>query len=224
MEKQFKLFRHPQFGFVYGEDIRTPEGTFIWVHLAVPRDPPPPQEGQLPGKPRFEISTFFPKDGKQTADFVTQMKPMSDAMVAKFNEKAKAKLAGVDFLQDGDTFDHEKYPFLKGQYVLTARKTFIEGEALKWKVLDNATPKNTLERNAIFGGQEGVLVVRPLLTSHGMGYQISLVQLRKDSGNRITGLGGADESILDDDNEETVSNEKVDTSSQEGLNAAMNKL
>jgi len=174
-----KYYKHPQFGHVYGGSLRSPIGRACWPSLITPKDPPPPQPGQPAGQPRFEVTVLLDKGTPETDAFIAQLEPMSNEMLALFNEKRAAPLGGVRLLQDGDTFDMEKYPYYKGKWVLCARN------AKETKVYGR--DKKEVGREKIVGGVKVVLVVTPMITAHGLSFKLETTQLVEDDGTRFGG-------------------------------------
>lgn len=174
-----KYYKHPQFGMVFGEDIKTPIGRVSWPSLVTPKAPPPPKPGEEPGKPRYEITLILGKDNDDVKSFMTAVEAMANEMLPLFNEGKKAQLSGLLTAADGDKFDTEKYNYYKNSWIIAAR---------------NANPPKIvnaglvgMEPNQIYGGQECILVVQPLITAHGLSYKLKVVQLVKDDGTRYGG-------------------------------------
>lgn len=181
-----KYYKHPQYGHVYGESIPTPVGRFVWSNLVTPKDAPPPQkEGEKQGPPRYEITLLLEKTNAQVIQFMSQVKAMTDEMLLIFNKNRAADLGQCKIFGkagDGDEFDHEKYPYYKGCYVLVARNQ----KPTKAVNADKPKPK-VIEASGILGGMTGKLVVTPMITAHGISYKLEVTQLIKDDGTRYGG-------------------------------------
>lgn len=173
------LYKHPKFGFVYGEAMVLPFGRCAWPSLVKPKDPPPPKEGEQPGQPRYEITYLLDKSDPKVQGWMAAIAKMGAEMLKLFNEGRKAKLSIEEYAKDGNSFDLEKYPYYKDQLVLVARNakvpTFVDKK------------KKELSAEAIQGGMIVGGVVTPLITAHGMSYKLEVVQLWEDDGKRFAG-------------------------------------
>ena len=185
-----KYYKHPKFRHVYGQTLATPVGRIYWPSLVTPKAPPPPKPGEQPGSARFEVSIGFDKADSRLLVFKTQLKEMTDEMVALFNEDRKSTLGSCSLLLDGDEYiagaadRAEKYPYYKGRMVLTARNA---KEIPDKHVLDRQN--NQIPRSTFAGGMECKLVVTPMCTAHGISYKLEVVQLWNDDGTRYGGGG-----------------------------------
>lgn len=175
-----KYYRHPRYFHVYGDPIATPIARFAWPSLVTPKDPPPPQPGQAPGNPRFELTLLFDNDSAELAQFLQTVEDMTAEMLKQFNEGRSAKLGELRTIQDGNAFDAEKYPYYQGKLVLVARNT-------QRPQIVGTNPKEAVEPEKIVGGVQGKAVVTPLITSHGVSYKLSVVQYLEDDGVRFGG-------------------------------------
>lgn len=178
-----KFYKHPTYGHVYGVQIKTPAMRVCWPHLIKPKEAPEPKEGQTKGEPRFEITQILTKDAPDVIEFCKTLKAMTDEMLKLFN-KGRSALLG-ECLQfgkygDGDTADHEVYPYYKNSHILIARN------AKAVKIVDR-NPKNGFDPKGIVGGVICHLVVTPLITAHGISYKLEVVQFVKDDGIRFGG-------------------------------------
>lgn len=163
-----------KYGQVYGDTIPTPVCRLVWPALKEPKAPPPPLPGQQQGLPRYEVGLLFPKNSQEHVAWFVKVGTMLGEMLVEFNKGRGAKLASVDPAKDGDTFDMQKYPYYKDQYVLTARNTaaptLIDG------LKAPADP-------AIFtGGCLVRAVITPLITSAGATYKLMIAQFIKNDG------------------------------------------
>lgn len=198
-----KYYKHPTFGIVFGEDNLSPIGRLVWPALVTPKDPPPPQEGQQPGQPRYEITLLLDKENEKVKAFFAAMKTATDEMVALFNQGTKgATMTPARLFNDGDNgFDLEKYPYYAGKWVIAARNKEMVGIC----AADGVTK---VEPKDVLGGLKGRLNLQPLITSHGISFKLKGIQVAGDDGQRFGG-GTRDPmglfSACTDDGEEAVS-------------------
>jgi len=190
-----KHYKHPQYGIVFcSEELNTPVGRGCWFSLVSPKDPPPPKPGEQPGKPRFEATILLEKDSPKVTLFLQEVAGLLGEMQDLYNEGEPAKLSIESFVKDGDTFDMEKYPYYKNQWVLVARNS---SQPETYDV--NA---ETIEPNAFIGGQKIRMRIQPLVTAKGASFKLKVIQLLADDGVRFAG-GTRDYkslmSVLDDD-------------------------
>ena len=205
--KKKAYYKHPKFGHVYGELIASPVGRCCWPSLVNPKAPPPPQEGQAPGQPRYEVTVLLPKDSPKVDEFVEKISTMATEMLKLFNEGRKAKVSDIEMVQDGDAYDLEKYPFYKGCYVLVARN------ANNPKVINHDKPKSSvIEPKEIAGGMKVRVLVTPLITAHGLSYKLEVCQLISDDGTRFGGGQRDTIGFLDalEDGEEEIEQAKAE--------------
>lgn len=174
-----KYYKHPKFGHVYGEVMGTPVAKVCWPALVKPKDPPPPQEGQAPGAPRYEATILLPKNNPVTDTFLKGLEVMTTGMLEVFNKGAKAKIAGLTLVADGDSFDMEKYPYYKDMWVLVARNT--------QKPIVQGVDAKPVEPSSILGGMQVKLAITPLITSHGASYKLNVLRFISDDGTRYAG-------------------------------------
>ena len=191
-----KYYKHPSYGTTYGESTPSPRGRFAWPSLVKPKDPPKSKDGAV-GQPRYEVSLILPKNDPKVQTFLDYIKAECTGMLEVFNQGAKAKIAIDTFVQDGDAFDAEKYPYYVNSWVLVARNAKMP------TIVDDA--KGEVGPETIKGGMIGKLMVTPLITPHGLSYKLEVVQFLKDDGVRFAGGSGRDMSALlsqlDDDEE-----------------------
>lgn len=209
-----KYYKHPKFGHVYGDTIATPIGRASWPSLVTPKEPPPPQEGQQKGQPRYEVTLLIPKDGEKVKDWLKAVGSMTKAMISLYNQGKSGKLGECALLKDGDDpeVDLEKYPYYAGNWVLVARNT-------KQPVI-KSTKKiegklEVLEPNAIIGGMKIRCVVTPLVTAHGVSYKLEWVQLVQDDGTRYGGGTKDFNELLEDISEEELEVDDIEESVRE---------
>lgn len=177
MAEKSKYYKHPKFGITYGDEIRTPVGRFVWPSLVTPKEPPPPQAGQEPGKPRYEVSLLLKKGVKEVEAFLKELKTMTAEMLPIFNDKRPAKISFDKIINDGDEADLEKYPYYEGHYVLVGRNS-KQPEIFNKK-------REKVEASELIGGLNGVLLITPLITAHGVSYKLSAAQIVSDDGTRF---------------------------------------
>lgn len=182
-----KYYKHPSYGTVYAESVPTPQGRFAWPYLTKPKDPPKGKDGVV-GSARYEVVLVLPKSNPKVQTFLDYIKSETVGMLKTFNEGSKAKIAIDTYLQDGDNYDAEKYPYYVGSWVLVARNVKLP------TIVDDA--KGEIEPSSIKGGMIGKLMVTPLITSHGLSYKLEVVQFLKDDGTRFAGGSGRDMSAL----------------------------
>lgn len=203
MTEKNKYYKHPQYGHVYGDRLVTPFGRAAWPALAVPKDPPPPQPGQQPGQPRYELTVLLQKKDKETKAFIKVLKEMTGEMVALFNKGRSAKISVDEPLKDGNDFDMEKYPYYKDNFILVARN------AKNVNVVDGK--KRDIDVKMVEGGNIVCAVICPLVTAHGISYKLEIVQFVKDDGVKFAGsIAPADTylSIIDDKSEDEEEDEE----------------
>lgn len=176
--KKERFYKHPQYGHVYGEMLATPVGRACWVNLTKPKDPPPPKEGQAPGKPRFEVTFLLDKKDKTVLGFLENLREMTTEMVKLFNKKRPTLIQIESVLKDGDEFDLEKYPMYEDQLLLVGRnEAQIECVARNKEI--------AIETKDILAGMLCKGVVTPMVTSHGVSFKLHTIQLIKDDGVRF---------------------------------------
>lgn len=205
-----KLYKHPQFGMIFCGETVTPQGNICWPRsLVVPKDAPPPQEGQPPGKPRYEATLILEKKHPAVIKFVKEIEALTDEAVILFNKGRSATInKGPIFGKygDGDAWDLEKYNFYRGMWVLVARS------AEQPKVVDNK--REALQPGDIKGGMHGRFVITPLITAHGVSYKLLIVQ--KFEGE-YTPIAGGSREVMDllADLDEAASEETTEPVQQE---------
>lgn len=177
-----KFYKHPRFGIVYGNQVKTPAMRVCWPHLVKPKEAPEPKEGETRGDPRFELSQILTKDDKDVIAFCDVLKKMTDEMLKLFN-KGRSALLGECLLfgkyGDGDTADPEVYPYYKNSHILIARNTKVVNVV--------GRDKKPIDPKGIVGGVICHLAVTPLITPHGISYKLDAVQLVQDDGTRFGG-------------------------------------
>lgn len=219
-EQEEKLYKHPQYGHVYGKRLKTSMGRIAWPALVKPKENSfPVPEGQTPPAPKFEVTFLFPKTSEQGILFFESMKTMKNEMVKLFNEGKKTKIAVDDdsLLKDGDAQDELKYPYYKGMWYFIAKNA-------KMPPLYNKDVEE-ITADTVIGGMKAVLIVKPICTAHGISYQLLTVQLGKDDGVRWGGgqrdakdlLGELEEGSEDDEKQpELPVSEKAKSGKQRG--------
>lgn len=187
-----KHWKHPQYGHVYANDnVPTPIGRLSWPSLVTPKAPPPPKEGQAAGSPRYEVTILLAKEDAETDSFVASLDVLKKEMLDIFNDGRGAKIGDCKTVTDGDTFDHEKYPYYKGEWVLVARISKNE-----FLCVDSQDPPQPYPKDKILGGMLGKLLVTPIVTAHGMSFKLDVVQFIKDDGVRYGANSRTPESLL----------------------------
>lgn len=210
MTEKNKYYKHPTYGHVYGERLVTPFGRAAWPALLVPKEPPPPQPGQQPGQPRYELTLLLKKDDKDVKAFIKRLKEMTGEMVELFNKGRSAKISVDEPLKDGNDFDLEKYPYYKDNFILVGRNT------KQINVVDGK--KRDIDVKMVEGGNIVCAVVCPLVTAHGISYKLEIVQFVKDDGVKFAGsIAPADTylSIIEETPEDEDEQEEEEEESEE---------
>jgi hypothetical protein len=193
-------WKHPTYGHVYCGEIATPIGRLIYPSLVKPKEMKP-QEGQAPGAPRYEASLLLPKTDPKVIAFITKLEELVKGGLAVFNEK-RSTTTGINSIfgkyGDGDSpsYDPEKYPHHKGNWVIAGRN------AEQPKVVD--INGDAVTPDVFKGGMLCRMVVTPLITAHGASYKAMIVQLVKDDEVRYAGgVRSVDDlvAILNEENE-----------------------
>ena len=198
---QEKLYRHPQYGFVTGTTHNTPVARAVWVSLVKPKEPPAPKEGQQQAQPRYEVTLLIDKNDALAKPFIDALSAEVAEMKKLFNAGRSAKLGDLSLFKDGDDekVDHEKYPFLKGQWYFAARNVKPIGVY--------NTDKTVAETSLIQGGNLVKAAIKPILTGHGVSYKALIVKLIKDDGVKIGGTFNMESLLNSMDEEETPKQE-----------------
>lgn len=211
------FYQHPQYKRVYGDTLLTPVGRLVWPALVTPKEPPPPQEGQAPGRPRYEV-TWLSEGTAGLEEFMLQLDSMVRAMLAQYNTSVSAKLAEItDLLQDGGKMDPEKYPFYKNNVYLIARSSWPSrkpGETKGWQVKNRN--KEVIDPADVKGGMLGRLLVTPHIGPTGVSYRIELIQVTGDDGVRYGGAARDHDAMLT-----ALDGEEEESSLGKGLDAAI---
>lgn len=196
-----KHWKHPTFGMIFASEFPTPVGRFCWPTLVTPKEPPPPKEGQAPGKPRYEITLLLAKDDPKVKIFAEAVDADAKEAIKYFNQGRAATIGDCMLFGkngDGDSYDLEKYPYYKGHWVLVARNS----ERLADKDIIGANVSEMYKREDLKGGMLGRLVVQVLITAHGISYKLKCVQVKADDGVRFGGGSRDVRDLLDDLTEE----------------------
>src|SRR6266853_4288200 len=176
---QTKHWKHPQWGMVFASVFPTPIGRLVWPALIVPKPPPPPKEGQPPGKPRYEIAILLAKEDPQVKNFCEVLTQDTNDAIKLFNDGRAAKMGECMLFGkngDGDSYDHEKYPYYKNNWVVVARNS----EKLPDKDIIGKSREELFKVEDIKGGMLGRLVVQVLITASGISYKLKCVQIKED--------------------------------------------
>lgn len=175
-----KHYKHPRHKHVTSnEDLDTPVGRFAWPSLVEPKAGMPLKDGTA-GAPRYEITLCIPKTSKKIDYFLQELERLKDELLEMYNDKNPAKLSEVALLKDGDETDLEKYPYNKDCWIMVARNSQDE-----FQVVDK--DHNAIDPSMILGGMKGRLLIRPLVTAHGLSFKLDVVQLTLDDGVRFGG-------------------------------------
>lgn len=187
---------------VYGETIVTPIGRLLWPYLATPQAPPPPEPGKEPGKPRYSV-TWVSEGTDGLEEFMLKLETMTSSMLSEFNAFQKAnkratvgELSGL--LEDGNSMDKEKYPFMQGKLFFSARNSYAPKGAENprgWEVKNRA--KQSIAADQVIGGMLGRLLVTPHIGPTGLSYRLELVQVTGDDGLRFGGASRNHDDLLD---------------------------
>lgn len=235
-EKKEKINKNKKYGHVYGTRHKIVGGRFAWPHLVTAKDSTfPVEEGKEKPAPRFELTYLLPKTGKGVQELIDVIADEASEMVDLYNfdektgkpKKNKISVEG-DVFEDGDEKDTDKYPFFAGNWVLVPKHR--DRPEIFNANLDSIDPSE------VEGGMPGVVIIKPICTSHGISYQLLVVQTGKDDGVRFGGsvgsakdllevLDGGEESPFDEDDskEEAEAPKSKGKSAQKGtLN--LNKL
>lgn len=179
-----KYYRHPEFGYVIAnEPVVTPEGHACFVNLVAPKGFTA-EDGTV-GRPRWELCIVL-DDNKENRAWLDQIVEMKDEMLEIFNSgggKKKSSKVNIDDEGVYDTeYDYEKYPHLEDKLVLKCRNSKECPD-----IIDPQGNSDTLGADAIFNGAVVRAVVRPMITAHGVSYQMNAVQFVEDDGTKYAG-------------------------------------
>lgn len=173
-----EYYKHPQYGHVYGPTYASPSGRLVWPHLIKPKEGMKQADGTV-GASRYEITQLLAKDDPRVKIFIESTAKLADYLLAVYNEGKKTKLSTTFDLKDGNTQDLEKYPFYKDMWILVARNA-------KQPICYDENKAET-EPSKIMGGLIGKLLISPLITTHGVSFKLTAVQVLKDDKVRYGG-------------------------------------
>lgn len=189
------FYKNPKYGMVYGEILRGPVCRIAWAHLDTPKANNQKGDDGKPQEPKYEATFIFPKDGSEGYDeFAEELGTMVSGMLPIFNEGRSAKFSDVEYFQDGDSQDLEKYPFYANSWLIQARnkkkpETYaneLNEEQTEW------LPKEAAE---IKGGNLVIPYFTPFLHDKGLKYQLVAVRFVADDGVKFAGSGGGARNI-----------------------------
>ncbi len=183
-----------KYGHVYGTQHKLSGGRVAWPHLVDAKENTfPVEEGAEKPAPRFEVTYLSPKDDPELEAIKAEAQEMVD--LYNFDEKTgkpkKNKLV-VDLdelFDDGDSKDTDKYPFFANSYVLVPK------HKERPEIYDSQL--NLLDPSQVEGGMPVVLVIKPICTSHGISFQLLVVQAGVDDGVRFGGSAPAAKGLLE---------------------------
>lgn len=183
------MYRHPQYGMVWGEDMVTPAVRVAWPYLVAPRPGAIQKDGKM-SEPKYELTLLFDKDKKSTEIFFANAQKEFDAMLAEYNRGSSgSSIALKDIKKDGDALyesDPEKYEHYKNRWVLVPKYKS------KPACYSNDAEPVDIDPSLIKGGMIAKAYLTPLITSHGASYQLKGVQKIEDDGTRFGGGGVKD--------------------------------
>lgn len=187
-----------KYGHVYGTQHKLSGGRFAWPHLVEAKESTfPVEEGKEKPAPRFEVTYLPLKDDPAVITELALIKAEAQEMVELYNfdektgkpKKNKLVLDLDELFDDGDSKDTEKYPFFAGTFV------FVPKHRDRPEVYDSQL--NVLDPSQIEGGMPGVIVIKPICTSHGISFQLLVVQAGVDDGVRFGGSAPAAKGLLE---------------------------
>ena len=189
------MYKNPKYGMVYGEVIRGPLCRLAWASLATPKENKQKGDDGQPQAPKYEATFVFSKDGTEGYDeFAEGLGAMVGEMLPVFNEGRSAKFSDVEYFQDGDGQDHEKYPFYANSWFIQARNkdkpaTYsneLNEEGSEW------LPK---EAEELKGGNLVIPYLQPFLHDKGLKYKLVAVRFVQDDGVKFASSGGSSRNI-----------------------------
>jgi hypothetical protein len=189
------MYKNPKYGMVYGEIIRGPLCRLAWAALAIPKANTQKGDDGKPQEPKYEATFIFSKDGTEGYDeFAEGLGAMVGEMLPVFNEGRSAKFSDVEYFQDGDGQDPEKYPFYVNSWFIQARNkdkpaTYsneLNEEGSEW------LPK---EADELKGGNLVIPYLQPFLHDKGLKYKLIAVRFVQDDGVKFASSGGGSRNI-----------------------------
>jgi hypothetical protein len=193
-KRKESINKSKKYGHVYGTQHKLSGGRVAWPHLVEAKENTfPVEEGQEKPAPRFEVTYLSPKDDPELELIKKEAQEMVD--LYNFDEKTgkpkKNKLV-VDLdelFDDGDSKDTDKYPFFADSYVIVPK------HRERPEIYDSQL--NLLDPSQVEGGMPVVLVIKPICTSHGISFQLLVVQAGVDDGTRFGGSAPAAKGLLE---------------------------
>lgn len=216
-----KYYKHPQYGMVFGVDIKTPVGRLTWPSLVEPKPGFEDPATKIIGAARYEATVSFKKDSKDFLAFHKLVEDMTKEMLPIYNEGKKARLSDLELFKDGDSFDQEKMPYYGGMWNLKA----TNAKEVQVLLLEKDARGEWVEGEPrqLVAGMLVRCVVRPLITAHGLSYKLQTIQLCLDDGVRYGGANQKSSSLFDDSPEDFLSSLE-ETSSPSSLDEAMDRI
>lgn len=202
-EKKDKYWKHPQYGTVYGTKTVSPMGYITWPALVSPKPGFVGKDG-VSSAPRFEAPVLLEKSEAKVRLFFEEIESMAAEMIEIYNKGKSAKLGSVSIFKDGEEFDHEKYPYYAGKWLLLGRNTERPTIYGIDKTPDGKKYQE-IDPGFIVGGHLVRLVITPLITSHGLSFKVTDVQYLRDDGTRFGGANVSGATLLDNAKEDIQS-------------------
>lgn len=184
------FYKHPKYGHVYGESMKTPVGRIAFPSLKEPKAYQA-KPGEQQQAPRYEVTLILDKDAEDTQAFMDALSEMAGGMLELFNEGSSTSISINALVKDGDDakkFDPEKYPYYANSWILALRNAqlptlvFADKSPCDWAVFP--------------GGVRCRAVITPLITSRGMSYKLEVLQFVQDDGRRFGGGSRPDHTAL----------------------------
>ena len=165
------------------EKLRTPIGTFLYTHLFEPA------RAMGGGEGKYETTLVLDAAALKTAEYAAIEKAV-DALRAELARETKTTLANIKSPLRDNSEREEKAPevYTEGGKFLSAKTKFQP------TVVDRAKRPIT-DPDAVFGGQQGRLVVSPFKYNtngnKGVSFSLDAVQVTDSDRERVGGGGAA---------------------------------
>lgn len=198
-----KFYKHPRFGHVYGDILATPIVRCAWPSLVTPKDPPPAKPGEAQGVAKYEVTLILdPKDEKHVA-FIKQVKEMTKAMTALYNDNNSAPLGVCAIGKDGNKLNAEdKYLYYEDKIVIAARNAS--------KPVVYAFDMSVADASIIQGGNLVKAILTPIVSAKGVSYRLSKIRFIKDDGVKFGGgVSDSKMTAMLSDDEDIESNKEL---------------